>query len=258
MGNNKVHLHEHALSYPAIPNKAPHGLLCLKALFGEYDSSVPSRTRLTELFAPDFQDNMNGSDRSFGRDETIEAIISSRRRCTRHQIDLKHAWCVEHSSSHHTVFFEAVRFMYLEGDADWTKVPISGRIEVRIKDSRFSLKDAVAQIATRRLTSDTSHLVKRELTPQRSASTPLSPVQTPADSTTAYSTSQTALPVAGVGVSELPASISTAGMNDTKSLPPYTAPYPAPDPVKGGPSTGTGTPTLTSGSSVTTEPVEKS
>ncbi len=265
MGNNKVHLYEHGLSYPAISstNKAtPHGLLCLKALFEEYDSSVPSRTRLTELFTPDFQDNMNGSDRSFGRDETIEAIIQSRRRCSRHQIDLKHAWCVEHSSQHHTVFFEAVRFMFLEGDTDWTKVPIAGRIEVRIKDNRFSLKDAVAQIATRRLTSDTSHLVKKEFT---LSSSPISPAQTAADSigqSSAFhqstSNSQTALPPPpplGNNVKELPASISTFGMNDTKSLPPYTAPSPS-ESSRVAPTTRT--PTLTSGSSVANEPVEKS
>jgi hypothetical protein len=38
-------------------------------------------------------------------------IISSRQRCSRHQIDLKRAICIEHDAKKQEVLFEGVRFM---------------------------------------------------------------------------------------------------------------------------------------------------
>lgn len=67
--------------------------------------------------------------------------------------------------------------MLFQGDSDWTKVPVSGRIEVKIKENRFSLKDAIAQITSRTMTSDASQLVKRES--RRVSSMPISPAETP-------------------------------------------------------------------------------
>ena len=237
----KVPVHDHTLSYQAISTKSPHGLQCLKALFSEYDSSDPSRMRLNSLLSRDFQDTANGNDRSVGREEAIESIISERAKCTKHQIDLKYALCVENSGSSHTVFFEGVRFLFLEGDSDWTRIPISGRLEVRIKENRFSLKEAVAEIASRKMTSDDSQLVRRDLT--RPSMTAISLVESPV-SNLQHSTSQIALP----GVPELPAVAST--LTDNKSLPPYNSP----EPLKG---FVTGTPTVTTGSSVDGEPFLK-
>lgn len=237
---NKVHVYEHTSSYNAISHKSPQGLQCLKALFSEYDSSNPSRMKLNNLFTADFQDNTNGSDRNTGRDETIDSIISSRAKCTRHQIDLKHAWCLENSGSSQTVFFEAVRFMYLDGDSDWTRIPLSGRIEVRVKENRFSLKDAIAQIASRRMTSDASQLVRKEM--WRTASMPLSPAETQSLGLQP-SHSQLALP----NVSELPTAHTLSSM-DNKPLLGYQKSQSSKD-------ASTGTPTVTSGSSV--DAVEK-
>ncbi|KAK5553745.1 hypothetical protein LTR46_008291 [Exophiala xenobiotica] len=236
---NKVHIYEHTSSYNAISHKSPQGLQCLKALFSEYDSSNPSRIKLNDLFTDDFHDNTNGSDRNTGRDETIDSIISSRAKCTRHQIDLKHAWCLENSGSSQTVFFEAVRFMYLDGDSDWTRIPLSGRIEVRVKENKFSLKDAIAQISSRRMTSDTSQLMRKEMW---RASMPLSPAEmsTPG---LRPSNSQLAQPK----VSELPAARTLSSI-DNEPLPDYRKSQSSKD-------ASTRTPTVTSGSSV--DAVEK-
>ncbi|KIW38937.1 uncharacterized protein PV06_08758 [Exophiala oligosperma] len=223
-------------------HKSPHGLQCLKILFSEYDSSNPSRMALNDLLTVDFQDNTNGSDRNTGREETIETIMSSRAKCTRHQIDLKHAWCIENSGSSQTVFFEAVRFMVLDGDEDWTRIPLSGRIEVKVKENRFKLKDAVAQISSRRMTSDASQLVKRDLSRTATTTTlPMSPAHT-SSVDLQPSTSQLVL----ANVPELPAANNTP--SDTKSPPSYRKSQSSKD----GP---TRTPTVTSGSSV--DAVEK-
>ena len=56
-------------------------------------------------------DNENESERSIGREETIQNIISSRHQCTRHQMDLKRAVCIEHEPKRQEVLFEGVRFM---------------------------------------------------------------------------------------------------------------------------------------------------
>ncbi|KIY04026.1 uncharacterized protein Z520_00718 [Fonsecaea multimorphosa CBS 102226] len=237
---SKVHLHDHTASYHAITTKSPQGLQCLKRLFIEYDDANPSRANLNSLFARDFVDNENESERNIGREEAIETIISSRARCSRHQIDLKRATCIVNSSSSHTVFFEGVRFMMfattqngsdgelpvVEDKVNWTRVPFAGRMEVRVKENRFSLKDAVAEIVSRRVTSDNSILLKRDLTPR----TYSMPFASPA------STSTTQLGIIPTNVSELPAAISAAS-GDIKSLAPYV-------------SSVNVTPTVTSGSSV--------
>ncbi|KAI1608193.1 hypothetical protein EDD37DRAFT_185542 [Exophiala viscosa] len=253
---NKVYVTEHTLSYTSISNKSPQGLQCLKSLFFQYDSPNPSRMELNHLLAPDFQDNTNGSDRNVGREETVDAIVSARTTCIKHQIDLKHAWCIENSGSSHTVFFEAARFMLMEGDSDWTKVPISGRIEVKIKENRFKMKDAIAQITSRRMTSDASQLVRRGV--QRMSTMPLSPAETPfspretpsspaaetSSSNSQPSTSRYNFPSA----SELPA-IRTTSHKADETLPAYNSPSKDVD-------ISNGSPTLMSGSS--SEPQEKS
>ncbi|EXJ63378.1 uncharacterized protein A1O5_11427 [Cladophialophora psammophila CBS 110553] len=158
---SKVQLHDHTASYHAITTKSPQGLQCLKRLFLEYDNANPSRANLNRLFSRDFTDNENESERNIGRDEAIQTIISTRAKCSRHQIDLKRATCLVNSGSSHTVFFEGVRFMMfaapqesgsdaepsvVEDKSDWTRVPFAGRIEVRVKENKFSLKEAVAEI----------------------------------------------------------------------------------------------------------------
>ncbi|KAK6384619.1 hypothetical protein LTS17_002182 [Exophiala oligosperma] len=211
---NKVHVTEHTGAYNAISHKSPHGLQCLKILFSEYDSSNPSRMALNDLLTVDFQDNTNGSDRNTG----------------------------QNSGSSQTVFFEAVRFMVLDGDEDWTRIPLSGRIEVKVKENRFKLKDAVAQISSRRMTSDASQLVKRDLSRTATTTTlPMSPAHT-SSVDLQPSTSQLVL----ANVPELPAANNTP--SDTKSPPSYRKSQSSKD----GP---TRTPTVTSGSSV--DAVEK-
>ncbi|KIV87829.1 hypothetical protein PV11_03349 [Exophiala sideris] len=252
---NKVYVTEHTLSYTSISNKSPQGLQCLKSLFFQYDSLNPSRMELNHLLAPDFQDNTNGSDRNVGREETIDAMVDSRTTYTKHQIDLKHAWCIENSGSSHTVFFEAARFMLMEGDSDWTKVPISGRIEVKIKENRFKMKDAIAQITSRRMTSDASQLVRRDV--QRLSSMPLSPAETPfspretplSPAETPSSTSQPPTTRYNFpSASELPA-IHTTSQKPDDTLPAYNSPSRDVDTING-------SPTFVSGSS--SEPLEKS
>ncbi|OAG42824.1 hypothetical protein AYO21_02775 [Fonsecaea monophora] len=243
---SKVQLHDHSASYHAITTKSPQGLQCLKRLFLEYDNTNPSRANLNSLFSRDFTDNENESERNIGRDEAIETIISHRARCSRHQIDLKRATCLVNSGSSHTVFFEGVRFVMfaspegseaelpvVEDKSTWTRIPFSGRMEVRVKENKFSLKEAVAEIVSRRVTSDNSALVKRDLMARTNSMPIASPSESPLARLQSTSTSQLNFPS---NVSELPAVISTIP-GDTKSLPPYH-------------SSIRETPTVTSGSSV--------
>ncbi|OCT45328.1 hypothetical protein CLCR_06035 [Cladophialophora carrionii] len=235
----KVQIHEHTTSYHAITTKSPHGFQCLKKLFLEYDSGNPSRPALEGLLARDFTDNENESERSIGREEAIVNIASSRQRCSRHQIDLKRAICIEHDAKRHEVLFEGVRFMLFSSDrnreveipvvadkGEWIRVPFSGRIEVRVKENKFSMKDAVIEIVSRRWTIDNSQLVKREIVARKpvepgSDTGPVSPMSNASGSlqmTQSTSTPQIGLPG---GVSELPAALSGLIMTDSKSLPPY-------------------------------------
>ncbi|KEF53347.1 uncharacterized protein A1O9_10322, partial [Exophiala aquamarina CBS 119918] len=159
----KVQFFEHVGSYAAISKKAPQGFQCLKQLLSFYDSDNPNRTALDALLAPGFHDTENGSDRTISRAEAIEDILTTRDKYRKHQFDLKHAYCLEHTGSHHTVFFESVRFLSVVGSNDWIKVPVSGRLEVKVTENKFTLKDAVAIITARAMTSDTSQLVARDL-----------------------------------------------------------------------------------------------
>ncbi|KAJ9613582.1 hypothetical protein H2200_003524 [Cladophialophora chaetospira] len=242
----KVQIHEHTTSYQAITTKSPHGLQCLKKLFLEYDNETPSRASLDSLLARDFTDNENESERSIGREESIENIISNRKRCSRHQMDLKRAVCIEHDAKRQEVLFEGVRFMLfpfeddrglelpiVEDKGDWIRVPFSGRIEVRTKENRYTLKEAVIEIVSRRWTVDNSQLVKRELMSNRrsqsrtaTATGPVSPISSPSEtllrsqSTGQSQSSQSHIGLPG-GMSELPAALSGLVVHDTKSLPPY-------------------------------------
>jgi len=202
--------------------------------------------------------------RSIGREEAIQNIISSRQKCSRHQIDLKRAVCIEHDAKRHEVLFEGVRFMLfpferdrevelpiVEDKGDWVRVPFSGRLEVRVKENRFTMKDAVAEIVGRRWTADNAQLVRREMMARRATTTsemgPNQAVSPMTDSPVVGSgsgsaslqrnqstgASQIGLPG---GMSELPAALSALTMSDSKSLPPY-------------PHSEVGTPTVISGSS---------
>lgn len=159
----KVTLTEHVGSYTAISKKAPQGLQALKLLLSIYDLEVPNRAVLDELLAPGFHDTETGSDRTISRHEAIEVILTTREKYTKHQFDLKHAYCLEYTGSHHTVFFEAVRFLFPPGSTEWVKVPVSGKLEVKITQNRLMLKDAVVVITARTMTSDTSQLVARDM-----------------------------------------------------------------------------------------------
>jgi len=250
----KVQIHEHTTSYQAITTKSPHGFICLKKLFLEYDNPEPSRAALESLFARDFTDNENESTRSIGREEAIEHIISIRQKCSRHQTDLKRAICIEHDDhKKQEVLFEGVRFMQMSSPGepepdtpmsddrdrgDWTRVPFSGRLEVRVKENRFRLKDAVIEVVSRRTVEDKSALVKKDMLLRNAQITmnsmgPVSPLSEGRLSEPMLhryqtaSTSQVGLPP--VGATELPAASATIPA-DNRSLPPYQ-------------STGTRTPT---------------
>ena len=210
----KAIFHEHVGSYAAIPKRAPQGLHCLKVLLSQYDIETPNRMVLNDLLAPGFQDTENGSERTVNREEAIEAILGSRAQCIKHQFDLKHAYCIEHSGAHHTVFFESVRFMLLHGNTDYIRVPVAGRIEVKITENRFKMKDAVASITARNMTHDQTQLARRGLVKSPSVSTALNPADL-GDMKFNYSTSQVDVP----RVPELPAPISPPA--EEKPLPVY-------------------------------------
>ncbi|KAJ4595984.1 hypothetical protein HRR84_005105, partial [Exophiala dermatitidis] len=259
----KIQLHEHTQSYRAISTKSPHGLKCLKALFSEYDSPDPDATKLYDLFAKDFQDHVNGEDRSVSRDEAIETILASRSRCTKHQIDLKHASCIEHSGTSQTVYFEAIRFV-VPVDANtlnWIRVPVSGRLDVRITPNKFSLKDAVAQIVARRRTADNSELVRQGLNPltlvpvnmgqgpsplaanaNASGNADVNMIQ-PATTSSTNTSPVIELPAATKVVHTTTAASLGSGSESRSELPPYQSPTHTH-------SKSTGTPTFTSGSSL--------
>ena len=140
----------------------------------------------------------------------------------------------------------------VEEKGDWIRVPFQGRIEVRVKENRFRLKDAVAEIVGRRWTVDTSQMVRREMKNRRRTTTdtnvsvgPASPRSNASGnlqrnlssnlSPTLSSSSTTQIGMPG-GVTELPAALSALVTSDTKSLPPY-------------PRSESGTPTVISRSS---------
>jgi len=200
----KVQYYEHVGSYTAISKKAPQGFQCLKQLFSIYDSDNPNRAALDSLLAPGFHDTENGSDRTISRSEAMEDILTTKERYRKHQFDLKHAYCLEHTGSHHTVFFESVRFLSPDGSSNWIKVPVSGKLEVKVTENRFTLKDAVAIITARTMTSDTSQLVARDA--QRAVSSPVISADLP-DFTTNRSSSKFEVPSAP-SVPELPAAIA--------------------------------------------------
>ncbi|KAK5044437.1 hypothetical protein LTR84_011251 [Exophiala bonariae] len=229
----KVTLTEHVGSYTAISKKMPQGLQALKLLLSLYDLDIPDRAALEELLAPSFHETENGSDRTISRSEVIEAIVTIRDKYSKHQFDLKHAYCMEYTGSHHTVFFEAVRFLFLQGSTNWVKVPVSGKLDVKITQNRLMLKDAVVVITARTMTSDTSQVVARDL-----MQSPRSPTLTSdlPDLTANRSSVRLDTP----SVPELPAAVAVP--REEKPLPGLR--------TTGSSNTGvTRTPTVTSGSS---------
>jgi hypothetical protein len=116
----------------------------------------------------------------------------------------------------------------IEDKGDWIRIPFSGRIECRVKENRFTLKDAVAEIVGRRWTLDNSQIVKRDMTGKRRTTTdmssivgPQSPASPGSDSLQRnQSSSTTAIGMPG-GVTELPAALSALVTHDSKTLPPY-------------------------------------
>ncbi|EXJ56067.1 hypothetical protein A1O7_08998 [Cladophialophora yegresii CBS 114405] len=139
------------------------------------------------------------------------------------------------------MLFSADNVPVVEDKGEWIRVPFSGRIEVRVKENKFSMKDAVIEIVNRRWTIDNSQLVKREILAARKAvdpvgsdtAGPVSPMSNASGGLQSTGTPQIGLPG---GMSELPAALSGLVMTDSRSLPPY-------------PHSATGTSTV-SGSSV--------
>lgn len=229
----KVTLTEHVGSYTAISKKMPQGLQALKLLLSIYDLDVPNRALLEELLAPSFHDTETGSDRTISRNEAIDAIATIREKYSKHQFDLKHAYCMEYTGSHHSVFFDAVRFLFLQSSTNYIKVPVSGKIDVKITQNRLMLKDAVVVITARTMTSDTSQLVAKDLT-----QSPRSPTLNSDLPDLAAHRSSTRLDTPSVP--ELPAAVA---------VPQEEKPLPGLRPT-GSTTTGvTRTPTVTSGSS---------
>ena len=50
--------------------------------------------RQEELLAPSFHYTETGSDRTISRNEAIDAIVTIREKYSKHQFDLKHAYCL--------------------------------------------------------------------------------------------------------------------------------------------------------------------
>lgn len=230
----KVTLTEHVGSYTAISKKMPQGLQALKLLLSLYDLDVPDRAALEELLAPSFHETENGSDRTISRSEAIEAIVTIRDKYSKHQFDLKHAYCMEYTGSHHTVFFEGVRFLFLQGSTNWVKVPVSGKLDVKITQNRLMLKDAVVVITARTMTSDTSQVVARDYATQ----SPRSPTLT--SDTPDLTANRSSIRLDAPSVPELPAAVAVP--REETSLPGLR-------PTGSSTAGVTRTPTVTSGSS---------
>jgi hypothetical protein len=127
-----------------------------------------------------------------------------------------------------------------EDKGSWIRVPFAGRLEVRVKENRFTLKDAFAEIVSRRWTVDNSQLVKRQMTERRGTqisrtqTQPVSPLldELPASGSALgsagasatmlrnQSTGESQIGLPG-GMSELPAALSALTTQDSKSPPAY-------------------------------------
>lgn len=129
----KVTLTEHVGSYTAISKKAPHGLQALKLLLSIYDLEVPNRAVLDELLAPGFHDTETGSDRTISRHEAIEVILTTREKYTKHQFDLKHAYCLEYTGSHHTVFLKPFAFCFRQAAQNGSRFPFRENSRSRLR-----------------------------------------------------------------------------------------------------------------------------
>jgi hypothetical protein len=129
---SRSQVREHTGSYQTVPANARHGLQCLRALFEEEDSHSPSRAKLTAVLAKDFRDLENGNERSKGREDVIELIMSRRTRYHKYQTDIAQAWCITNSNKTQTVLFEGIRFIVFQNDTEWVRIPLAGRLEVRV------------------------------------------------------------------------------------------------------------------------------
>ena len=156
---SRSQVREHTGTYQTVGTNAPYGLQCLKNLFEEEDSSSPDRAKLKTILAKDFRDLENGNERSKAREDVIELIMSRRSRYSKYQTDLTQAWCITNSNKTQTVLFEAIRFIVLQRDTEWVRIPLAGRLEVRpcTIDGKAS-----GEVVLRKLTMDLSAFWKRK------------------------------------------------------------------------------------------------
>lgn len=154
----RTQVREHTGSYQTIQVNAPLGLQCLKSLLEEEDSRNPNRSKLSTTLAKDFRDLENGSERSKGREDIIELITSKHTRYRKYQTDLAHTWCITNANKTQTVLFEGIRFIMLQKDTEWIRIPLSGRIEVR---STVLNGKTSGEVIQRKVTLDSSGFWKR-------------------------------------------------------------------------------------------------
>jgi hypothetical protein len=168
---SRSQVREHTGTYQTVAPNAPYGLQCLKNLFEQEDSSSPDKAKLETILAKDFRDLENGNERSKGREDIIELIMSRRSRYSKYQTDLTQAWCITNSNKTQTVLFESIRFIVFQRDAEWVRIPVAGRLEVRActVDGK-----AGGEIVLRKLTMDLSAFWKR-----RTELESISPISTP-------------------------------------------------------------------------------
>jgi hypothetical protein len=168
---SRSQVREHTGTYQTVASNAPYGLQCLKNLFEQEDSSSPDKAKLETVLAKDFRDLENGNERSKSREDIIELIMSRRSRYSKYQTDLTRAWCITNSNKTQTVLFESIRFIVLQRDTEWIRIPLSGRLEVRActVDGK-----AGGEIVLRKLTMDLSAFWKRKAELES-----ISPISTP-------------------------------------------------------------------------------
>jgi hypothetical protein len=156
---SRSQVREHAGTYQTIAPNAPYGLQCLKRLFEQEDSSLPNKLKLQTILAKDFRALENGNERSKGREDIIELILSRRSRYSKYQTDLTQAWCITNPNKTQTVLFESIRFIIFQKDTEWVRIPLAGRLEVR---AYTVAGKTTGEIVLRKLTMDLSAFWKRK------------------------------------------------------------------------------------------------
>ena len=132
------HRHAFKISSPRIYRHVPNGCsqCALRSTIPQESFRarrfvLPRQAKLETILAKDFRDLENGYERSKGREDIIELVVSRQSRYSKYQTDLTQAWCITNSNKTQTVLFESIRFIVFQRDTEWVRIPLAGRLEVR-------------------------------------------------------------------------------------------------------------------------------